>query len=166
MLMPYLLRKVAQARWYKDPARTWLAPDEPPADALTDLKAEACKISVYRVDDSFSNLEAVLAGLAAATTRADKFDYMLLPETTVEALGVRRSATPGKTPSSLANACHVDLVELSAAKVLDVAREMYRTVKPVRKSKREVAELVKSAVAAGVVDRTQLNDAWAQEIRG
>jgi hypothetical protein len=50
-----------------------------------DLNAEGCAMSVYRVDDRRANLDSVLAGLAAATDRADKLDFVLLPEAALEA---------------------------------------------------------------------------------
>lgn len=60
--------------------------------------------------------------------------------------------------------CNVDLLELSAGSVVEIARLMYRDVTPVRRSKAEIKELVKQAVVAGTVDKTKLKPAWVKEL--
>ena len=150
--MPFLLRKVRGSRWFKDPSRTWLGPDEPPADVFVDLKAEQCKMSVYRIDDGQANLDVVVAGLAANADQPDHLDYLLVDEAALDQLGIKKATTPGETPSALTNASHVDLEELSALSLLEVARTMFRTGGPLRKSKKEVTKLVRTAVDEGAVD--------------
>src|SRR5687767_8805727 len=116
--MPFLLRKIKQSKWLPDEKRTWVTAVEPAADVLTDLQTRDCALSLYRVSDDRSELPHVIAALAAKGTRLDNLDYMLLAEERASALGFKLDAKkPGDVSSTVARALHVDICELSAARL-------------------------------------------------
>jgi hypothetical protein len=52
-----------------------------PAAPVTDFKTSLdSKISVWCVESDKSNLERIIAGMAATCQNPDKFDYVLFPE--------------------------------------------------------------------------------------
>lgn len=154
--MPFLLRKLSRGRWLQYPEKAWLPADDLQADALTDLRTQGNELSVYRIDDSSSNLAQVVAALAANCDYASNIDYALVDHDLVDAIGIKERKCLGELPDERVNAnWHVNLSELSASRCLKLATRIAEA--GVRRfSKKEVMKWVAESVKSGAIRRDQL----------
>jgi len=153
-----LLRKITKPRWYD---QSWLPAGDVPSDALVDLRTQKNELSVWRVEPGEGNLHAVIAALASnKTAKLDNLDYVLIDEQVVTNLGIQYVKTDGDSPHSDANSrWHCDLVELTGAKVLGLAREMkLRQAEHKRIQHTAVRVILKAALQAGALRRDSVHE--------
>jgi len=161
-----LLRKITKAKWYDTP---WLQNGEVPADALVDLRTQNNELSVWRIEPDRANLNAVIAALASnKTDRLANLDYVLLDEEVVIALGIQSVKSDGDSPHRHANShWHWDLVHLTAAKVLGLAREMKRReAEHKRVQHTAVREILRAALQGGELDRDVVKADLLDQLEG
>lgn len=157
--MPFVLRKIRKAKWYKHEAVHWLPEGELQADALSDLATKDNELSVWRVNDDRSNLEDVIAALGASSSVVSNLDYALFNQDALVQIDVRMKVTKGTTIDERVNTSwHSDLVELSASKLIDVARAILAKGEITRVPEKKVLELITSAVASGRIDSARLDE--------
>jgi len=72
--MPRLIRRIRKARWT---LQAWLGEGELPSDVFLDLNSKDNTLSLWLVEDDNSNLNRVLAAMAAQGS-PDAFDYAVL----------------------------------------------------------------------------------------
>ena len=76
--MAYALRIIKKNRWYRDvenyPGKEQ---DDVPADTLLDFATKQNELSFWLVDDQQTNVQRLIAALAANRDRLDAFDYIL-----------------------------------------------------------------------------------------
>lgn len=162
--MPFVLRKIRKAKWYKHPGVPWLAQSDLQADALADLQTSNNVLSVWYIEHDRSNLERVVTALAARCDRISNLDYALLDLEVVSGLGIKAESTPGETPDTEANTWHIHLVELSARKLTELANAIYEWADRQRIQKKRLTQLVAKAVASECIDRTRLSTKVSKEI--
>lgn len=145
--MTLILRKVKKPRWLKDDENLrWLAREEPQADALRDLETSGNNLSVWLVADDKTNLNDVVVALIATGDLVSHFDYVLIDYNVLDSLGVRVENAEGETPYEQANQWHINLSELSAAKLLQLAREVQSGPTPTRIPEKDTKQLLINAV--------------------
>lgn len=148
--MPLVIRRVTQARWFRDVIRPWLQKGEIPADPLADLRTTKNSLSVYLVDDDKSNLDRVICALAATREKIQHFDYLLFDWEILPSTGITVEPTEGETIDRAVNELHRDLVELSGRKLLALAAEiLHSEYETGRFLKKKVNELIDQAAKAG-----------------
>jgi hypothetical protein len=104
----------------------WLAPGEIPADPLKDLITSNNTLSLWHIEDDRSNLERVIAAIAATCDVSSNFDFVLFDRRQVEDLAIKLEFHPGDTPDEKANASwHYDATELSASRLVNLATRMF-----------------------------------------
>lgn len=118
--MPFFLRKIKKIRWKTD-NEPWLNSGELQADCLSDMVTSGNKLSVYRIIDDKSNLKRVVAALAANCDYLSNLDYLLLKEELLQTIGIKSEETNGTTSDELVNSWHIDLVEISLPKLVNLA---------------------------------------------
>jgi hypothetical protein len=151
--MAFLLRIVTKPKWV---APEWMAAGEVPADALTDLRSNNNELSVWGVESDTSNLNTALVAAASGRSRLDKLDYALLDEAILSAIPIKCVGSEGNTPHHTANTTmHRDLIELTAQKVVHLAREMM-PLTLVRVPQKQVKHLLLDALQSGALDRTRI----------
>ena len=111
-------------KWYEDKP-SWLKNDEIHADPLADFVTTKNSLSVWRVEDNKSNLQRIIAALAAIRDRIDKLDYVLFDEKLLKECDIKVKLTEGNSPDQEANAWHYDLIELSAQKLVKLAETVW-----------------------------------------
>lgn len=147
--MSLVLRKIRKAKWYKHEAVEWLPPDRLQADTLSDLQTKDNALSIYLVQDDKSDLERVIAALAAACDNLSNFDYALFDDAIIREASFKIANHPGETPDQTVNVTqHRDLIELTTDSVLLLARAIRDGARE-RKPHSEVGELITRAVAEG-----------------
>lgn len=160
--MPRLLVKITQGKWFTD--LPWLAAGELQAAALFDLRFRDNRLSVWSIDDDFSNLSRVVAALAANAPHStiEVFDYVLIEKQSIVNIGTKIEKAEGGTPDHHANKeWHYDLVELSATKIVEVAHLIREEADFVR----VLAHEVKGFLTKGLQDRHITIDGCAEKLR-
>lgn len=121
--MAYLLRVLDnKSRWDKSRDELpWLNNGSLVADVFWCLRTKDGGLSTYLVDTDESNLSRVIAAFACKRDSLQKIDYALIPADVVES-SFKLKATMCETPDAMVNEWHRDIVELTAEKLLDLAR--------------------------------------------
>jgi len=154
--VPLILRKIRKAKWYRSEAVPWLAKEDLQADALVDLATKGNRLSVFVVEDDQSNLERIIAGIAANCDFISDFDYALFAQEALDEVKINAEDTSGETPDRVVNSWHRDLVELSAANIFALAKVIATKAERKRVLSKRVLELVALAVASGQIERGKL----------
>jgi hypothetical protein len=159
-----LLRKITKPKWYDTP---WLGPGDVPADALIDLRTQNNELSVWHIEPDATNLDDVIAALAANNTdRVANLDYVLVDEEALAQLGIKTVKSPGASPHAHANShWHRDLVELSGSRLLALAHEMKRRqAEHKRIQHATVRDILKAALQSGKLERESLKPALIADL--
>lgn len=151
--MGYLLRKIRKNRWIEEV--DWLLDEDLQADALNDLVTRANELSVYHVTENESNLTQVIAALAVNTTEPSNIDFALFDEKVISELGIKIKKSPGELADDQVNNWHSDLRELSASKLLELAK-IIKKGKIDRKPPLQVLNIVADSLSKGQIDRLRI----------
>jgi hypothetical protein len=156
-----LLRVINKNRWME---ASFLAKGDLQADALLDLRTSGNALSVWHVEGDESNLNRVVALLAAGRDRLSNFDYALIdPESLIE-FDIKIIASPGSSCDEVANEkWHRELGELSVSKIVNLAGVIATSTKG-RKLEKAVRHLLRSAVEAGHIQLAKLKEKLASEV--
>lgn len=163
--MPFVLRKIRKAKWYKLAGASGPGEHEIQADALWDLKTEDNQLSVWNIEDDQSNLDLVLTAVAANCQFITNVDYVLIDQRILTGLNIQVIQTNGNSPYQAANKWHRDLLDLSAGRLLELAKEIYKNSDGrMRKGDKEVKQLLVSAVTSHHIDTTSLHQDLQRQI--
>ena len=154
--MPLLLRKLRKPRWTLDKDLPWLAEGDIPADPLSDLATSENKLSVFLVEDDRSNLDQVVTAVAATRGHLAVFDYALFDQQLLPQLNIKIESTDGGTLDQVVNSWHRDLVELSALKLVELAKAILANAEKNRVLEKKIGQLMAQAVSLGRIDGDQL----------
>jgi hypothetical protein len=154
--VPFFLRKIRKARWYKNPDVPWLTEGELQADALGDLLTSSNQLSVWHIEDNRSNLERTIAALAANVTDISNFDYALFDQQLVYEIGIKVESTKGASPDEEVNSWHCDLIEVSASKLIELAKAIQTKAEIRRIQVQDIIQLVAEGISSGRIDRTKM----------
>ena len=153
--MTSLLRKVQHSRWYDAVS----CRNEPvPADPLSDLGTKHNRLSVWQVLSSDSNLEDIIAAIAATRAYLTNIDVVLIDEQSISQLGIKVEPTQGQTPLAHATDYHRDLVQLQAQTLVNIAdvirnRAVFRDF-----SEKQVGQLLARYIHEGRLNAFDLAD--------
>ena len=154
--MAYLLRKIRKNRWYKTEETPWLLNNELQADALDDLRTKANELSVYHIDDDESNLNRVVAALAANADNPSNIDFAIFNQGILREIGIKARSSRGELPDDQANEWHNDLYELSAPRLLELAKAIETEARIERKGYKQILTLVADSLVMGQIDRSRI----------
>ena len=157
------MRKISKSKWYK---LAWMSAADVQGDCLKDLKTDSNVLSVWYIDENMSNLDHVLTCLASNNDSISHVDYALIDISVVLALGIKvADDVPGKTPFVPGNIWHRDLVELTGAKILDLAREIQdRAHLRLRGERGYIQKLLSTALQEQTLDMSLIKPGLHQEI--
>lgn len=153
--MPFLLRKIRKSRWYTEDL-SWLNSDELQADSLSDMVTTANKLSVYRINDDKSNLNRVAAALVANCENISNFDYLLFDELLLQILEIKSEETQANTPDESVNNWHLDLVELSLTKLVNLAIEASKKGEKKRILQNDIKQYLVDSFRKNYIDRAKV----------
>jgi hypothetical protein len=124
-----------------------------PADPLSDLNTRNNTLSLWQIDDEEKNLGRIAAAFAVQRGKFDSFEYVLFPETVPESIGLRIVQTDADTPDLEANSLfHVDLAQMNAQHVVELAGAIQRKKRLARFQGRELIELVLASFRLGNIN--------------
>jgi hypothetical protein len=164
-----LLRKVDKRRWDWLPGTTdWVPSGDIPAAPVADFKTSLdSKISVWHIESDNSNLERIIAGMAANCQNPDKFDYVVFPEAVLDEAGVAMETSAGDLPDKDANAkWHRDLVKISAMKLSTLVALIHQRGNVARYLEDDVIGLIRKFSDAGFIEKKRLQAGLAKYILG
>ena len=174
--MPFLLRSTKYSKWIAAKP-DWVKEDEIPADPVFGLQTQNNTMSVWVVDNDSAHIERIIGALAATKTKQSlqNFEYVLLDSKIVADIGIKTLRTEGKSPDKELNKLHLDLVEISARKLLKLTETTLKKIwqKDInlvdRKLRKTVARYIFDSVHKGHINPTNLNSNildQAQEVLG
>ena len=149
--MSYLLRKIKGNRWLKIPKED----NNFPADPLADLNTTSNVLSVYYIDQENRDINIVIAGIAI-TKPIENFGYALVKLSDVRPDGFEIIENPGTTPSKETNQLHREIINLTAEKLVKLAKLIHRSPKKTTVLKREVENIVKDALLHNKPDKERI----------
>lgn len=150
--MPFLLRKIRKNRWYTEDL-SWLNSGELQADCLSDMVTKDNKLSVYRITDDKSNLKRVAAALVATCTNISNFDYVLFNEELLQTIGIKSEETKGDTSDESVNSWHIDLIEISLAKLVNLANTASKYGERDRILEKDIKKILAEGFRNGYINR-------------
>jgi hypothetical protein len=162
-----VLRLIRQSRWDSPGEFDWLAAGDIPADPLADFAntSENC-LSIWLLDDTKNDLDNVVAALAASREKADKLDYVLFPQSHLDAAGIEVCVASGHTPDEQVNEQHRDLTHLSAAKVCALATSVWHENLEIKRvDEQTVVRLVADAIRRGRISLEKLRPKLRDDVR-
>jgi hypothetical protein len=150
-----VVRKIRKARWNIHPDISWLDPNDVQADTLLDLKTENNQLSVYFLDDAAA-LDQLAAALASTCDNIANFDYVLFSQEILSEIGINVAKATGDTPDDTINSWHRHLSEISATKLVQLAKEARARGTIDRLSHKTVHKLVARGMVTNQLDRTRM----------
>lgn len=155
--MALVLRKIRKSKWYKSPSVPWLSATDLQADALSDLGTKANALSVYFVREDLSDLDRVVAAVAACGDHVSIFDYTLFDEALLHQSSFKLSNTPGTTPDTVVNnQNHRDLIELSRDAIVELSKTVQKA-QTHRIHDKKVADLIRDSIKNGCMKADDIN---------
>lgn len=121
--MPTFLRiGIKEERWFPDDS-PWLGRGDVPADAMRDLGTKGNTLSVFEIAEDV-DIQRVIAAWWAVGDHNDKpvdVGFALFDIDRVRRLGVKLSRTEGRTADPEVDRWHMNIEELTAARLADLA---------------------------------------------
>lgn len=156
MEMALALRIIRKSRWYLKPA--WLSPDDLQADALADLGTKNNKLFLWYIYDNRSNLDRIIAALAAKRDVISNFDFILFDQIILKKNSIKFIKTKGISLDEEANELwHFDLYELSASSILKLALSLAKKGELNRIPERKIKDYLTKAIIEGTISYEQLS---------
>jgi hypothetical protein len=164
--MALCVRKLDRKQKWDDPQKSepWLGAYDLRADALRDLETERNRLSVYEVSEEIS-LPRILAALAAKRHHASILDFIVFDSAILDELAIAHERVKGDTHDAGVNACHIDLIQLTAKKLSDFGGRIRAARKAERHLDKKVVLLIQDSVDRGFIDCNQLKPGLAAKIR-
>lgn len=147
--MPYVLRKAMLAKWETDPKTRGLTEDGL-QNALEELQLQDNRLSVFLVDDHKSNVNRIVAALAATRQSPDIMEYYLLNVDELDRQEISWRKTPmDTTPDDTVNCVHVDL----GIPDVDKLRELAQTLRTKGETGSFPRMKVRQMITRGIISR-------------
>jgi len=156
----FLLRKLdKRTRWNKEEVMrkfSWLQ-NEITADCITkELETNDCALSFWMIDDQKSNLERVIAALAANRPNLAEVDFGLIDIQLLIDSGFNIDTNPGDTADDAANNWHRDVSQLSGKKLNQLGELLWEHMQSYRKSRKDILAYIVSGIINGHLDRNKI----------
>ena len=158
-----MLLGIKKRKWDRSIPLPWLRPGSIPADPVTDFRTKDNSISVWCVLDE-SQVEQLVAALAANRDRVDVFEYALFDEHLLKRVNVKVKEVPGCLPCGTVNPWHRDIVQLTGSKIFALAKAIYPVLQTRRVYGAEVRQLIKREIQSGAIDPSKLRESMIKSI--
>jgi hypothetical protein len=156
-----LLRRITIPYWSVK-GHGWIPEDDFQGNALNDLKTSANTLSFFEYDGSAETLQRIAAAMICREGHIRNFGYALLNPAAISNIGVAIDRKGGETNDEFVDSLHVNVIEVSAVRLLELARLIFRSTRRelvksevkecVRRSK-ERCFLPEEAIPADVIDK-------------
>ncbi len=167
--MPILLHGTKFNKWLTKPE--WLGEGEIPADPIFGFRIESNIMSVWIVDDDSSPIKWLAVALSVKKDSLKDFEYVLLDSKTVEDIGIKTTLTAGKCPDFKLNKFHLDLVEISAQRLLQLTQTIFKKIFEENKElvdrvlRKDVAQYIREGIREGRIDSEDVNRKVLEQVQ-
>ena len=127
-----------------------------PGDSLGDIAPQRCALSVYLVADDQSNLNRVIAALAANQTSPSHFGYALVDLQILNNMGFKIDDQPGDTPDAVVNSWHRDIIELSATRLVLLAQAIQTQGITDQILEKQVHNFISNSLSSNYLDQQKI----------
>ena len=160
--MTTIFRKLSQKRyWDRTP---WLGADDAQADTPRCLKTNENRLSIFVLEEPEVQMERVVAALALSRDSLAHLDLAIAPETVLEVCRIQGDRVQAKTPDSEVNEWHIDLVELTATKIAELARAIKSEGEIKRYNLGDVKEAIRKSLNTNYIVAEQINGKLVQSL--
>ena len=122
-----------------------MAAGEACGDILRDFRTEKGRLSLWTIDDS--NLDRVIAAVAATKKNVEQVDFVLFPEELLESVGIKVQQVNGNTPDPVANRTwHFDILELTVRHIAVLAAAINERGELGRKHEPDIKQLLRDGL--------------------
>jgi hypothetical protein len=161
----FLGRTISKAKWEVEPP---FVDDEIAAEALTDLKTSANKLSLWEFAEPDSDWKDLVLAVASSWKQLDTVDAAWLEREALSRI-VQLENSQGETPVADLRGRHVDAVALDVVRLLRVA-ELFafvvRSAGPIRRViVSEITEILAAAVRARRLALSDLKEKVREQVQ-
>jgi hypothetical protein len=162
--VPFLLRRSDDKRRWDAPS--WLPAGESPAAPFKDLSTtHASQLSVWSIDDERSNLNRIVAALAASRDHIDKFDYFLIDERDAAGLRIEIETRAERCADEEASRLwHRNMLKLTASQLHGLVRSAYATPRTGRILEPIVESMLRAGIGSSQLQRALVNSTLLQSL--
>ena len=164
----FLARKINRAKWEKQEG---LEQGEIPADAVTfDLRTSNNSLSFWECDSSLEGKESVrdvVLAMAAAGDHIEPLPFIWVADAELKSNGQTLCQSPGRTPVEDMKSRHFEVGRLDCLRLGYVAQHIATALEKEQYhkfTKKQVGELLASAVRTGRVELTELSDTLRESV--
>lgn len=150
--MTLVLRKLDQKRNWDD--QDWLPRHGIQAQVTKCLQPSSNKLSVFIVQAE--QITRVVAALALTRDTLQHLDLAIVDAKLLSAPSLRQDTTEAQTPDREINRWHIDLIELSLARLMTIAQAIKTQGDIRRYQKNDVLSAIKSSFDGGFINKQQL----------
>ena len=149
--MSYYVRKITLSKFPREPQDNTTIEDIN-ADAVADIRTFRNELSIWEIPTNSEEdiEEAVLALVTSAKqTTFERIDFVIIPEEELEKYGLELGEQPGDTAVEDLKETHKNITNLTFKSLRDILTIIVSITmgdKQIRKTKREVEEIVKKNV--------------------
>ena len=145
------------------PKPEWLTEGEIPAEPIFGLRTQNNTMSVYVVDKDAAPIEQIVSALAAKGETLQHYEYVLLDSEAIANIGIKTFSTEGTSPDHELNKFHLNLVEISAQKLLKLTKTTFEKIWQGDTKlvdvvlRKDVAQYIADGINKGRIDRKLAN---------
>lgn len=159
-----ILRTLRKNKFDVEQQPNWVPEGDLQADALFELKVEDNALSVYQISDDLSDLERVLAAIAATREHLANIDFALLDSSNLTRLGITARNTPGNVPDLVVKGLHLDLVHLTVLQLAELAIAIMQSAKLERRTMSKVRSLLLDSIERDYIDSADLKEGVREKL--
>lgn len=138
---------------------------EVPADLLSDLNTRENSLSIYEIEDDESNVDRIIAAIASTRNQFAIIDYAVFGSDIINKLNIQINSAIGATPDTEVNNLHKDLINLTASKLSDLAKEILKKGQFNRRGLKGVKTLIKDGLNNGNIEKTKINKGLMKKLK-
>lgn len=143
----------------------WIEEGNVQADVFSSLRTTGNSLSVWVIDKDRTNLNRIVAAMAAGRDTLDKLDYALIDKQELDPLGIQSIQEKGKSADENANiSWHEDIKELSGIKLLDLAVLIKAKAELKRVQKNDIRNLIVNSINRGYISPSRIKDQLREKL--
>ena len=165
--MSRYVRKLINKNWLDKEIvskNVWLDPDFILADALRNFTSSKNELSVFLLEND-DQIELILSAIVASSKSLDNTDYVIIDRSLIDSLDIAIEEDLGKTLNNSINKLHLNLTQLSAEKVLKLARAIQEQGQIGRINKNRIAAAIQRQIVEGHLNENELTDEVRDKVK-
>jgi hypothetical protein len=140
----------------------WLTMNDVEADFFRDIGTNNNSLSLWEIDDQKTTLNRIVAAYASKKNTVQAVSYILIDKSELDKSGLKQKKTKGDTPDNAINKDHISLIELTALKLMDLAKLIKNNASTAKEiNNPDVAVLINESISNGFI---KINDRLQKDL--